>query len=55
MTKIYYIEDVKQHFDSLSLLLEDNGYNVFPKDENYSSELNLFIEFIHDNILAASS
>lgn len=48
MDNIYYIEDVKQHFDSLSLLLKDNGYNVCPAEENWSSELNSFVEFIHD-------
>ena len=48
MSNIYYIEDLLQHFESLSLLLKDNGFNVFPKDQEWSAELNSFIEFLHD-------
>jgi len=48
MNNIYYIEDAKQHFDSLSLVLKESGYNVYPSEENWASELNAFVTFIHE-------
>lgn len=48
MNNIYYIEDIKNHFDSLSLLLNDNGYNVCPSSENWDNEIKIFIEFINE-------
>jgi len=48
MYKIYYIEDLMQHLTSLSALLRENGYTVYPSEDEWSNELNSFLKFIHN-------
>jgi CheY-like chemotaxis protein len=45
-TKIYYLEDTKDHYDYFSKFLEENGYDVYPKSEDYREELNIMIDLI---------
>lgn len=47
MKKIYYIEDFKDHFESIRNFLKDY-FTVLPESEKRESELDTFISFIND-------
>ncbi len=48
MPNIYYIEDREDHFKELSLLLKDSGYNVYPNEDDWETEMDCFVNFLDE-------
>lgn len=47
MPNIYYIEDNREHFESVKRMLESHNYAVLPKPEKWAEEMTYFIQFLH--------